>query len=264
MTTQMQQTMLQAMQLMRQGDLKAATRALQQGLHGDRSSDQSASRWDRRPGPIDLDGEYVVVSGEAPEAGREPPRGPGRHDGVGSFTAERFAGGTGALDYKLFVPDAVPEGTTPPLLLMLHGCTQTPDDFARGTRMNALARQHGYVVAYPAQAQGSNASRCWNWFRAQDQQRGRGEAALLAELARHLVDAHKLDERRVYAAGLSAGGAMAAVLANTYPDLFAAIGVHSGLPFGVAHDLPTAFAAMKRAQRSGRHRAARWSRGTHE
>jgi poly(hydroxyalkanoate) depolymerase family esterase len=155
------------------------------------------------------------------------------------------------LDYKLFIPSAL-RAEPAPLLLMLHGCTQTPGDFAQGTRMNVIAQQHGYVVAYPAQAQGSNPNKCWNWFRAQHQQRGRGEAALLAELARHLAGAHALDERRVYAAGLSAGGAMAAVLANTYPDVFSAVGVHSGLPFGIAHDLPTAFAAMKGNQRSAR------------
>jgi poly(hydroxyalkanoate) depolymerase family esterase len=128
---------------------------------------------------------------------------------------------------------------------MLHGCTQSPEDFARGTRMNTLAQQHGYVVAYPAQAKSRNASKCWNWFRSRDQQRGQGEPAIIAALTLHLVRAHGLDKRRVYAAGLSAGGAMAAVLAGIYPDVYAAIGVHSGLPFGVAHDLPTAFAAMK-------------------
>jgi len=130
---------------------------------------------------------------------------------------------------------------------MLHGCMQSPDDFARGTRMNVLAQEHGYAVAYPAQAKSKNACKCWNWFRSRDQQRGQGEPAILAALTLHLVKAHGLDERRVYVAGLSAGGAMATVLASTYPDVYAAIGVHSGLPFGVAHDLPSAFAAMKQA-----------------
>jgi poly(hydroxyalkanoate) depolymerase family esterase len=148
------------------------------------------------------------------------------------------------MNYKLFIPSGLCEA--PPLIVMLHGCTQTPDDFARGTRVNALAQEHGYVVAYPAQAQSKNASKCWNWFRSQDQQRGQGEPALIAALTRHLVKVHGLDARRLYAAGLSAGGAMAAVLGNTYPDVFAAIGVHSGLPFGVARDLPSAFAAMKK------------------
>ncbi|HVF62681.1 MAG TPA: PHB depolymerase family esterase, partial [Casimicrobiaceae bacterium] len=150
----------------------------------------------------------------------------------------------GAIDYKLFVPDGL-GATTAPLIVMLHGCTQSPDDFARGTRMNTFAREHGYVVAYPAQAKNRNASRCWNWFQSQDQQRGRGEPWLLAQLTHDVVKRYGLDDRRVFVAGMSAGGAMAAVLGSIYPDVYAAIGVHSGLPFGAAHDLPSAFAAMK-------------------
>ena len=161
----------------------------------------------------------------------------------GEFRDHRFTCEAGSMHYKLFIPAGV--RARAPLIVMLHGCTQSPDDFARGTRMNALAQEHGYVVAYPAQSKGKNPSKCWNWFRSGDQQRGQGEPAMLAALTRHLVEAHRLDERRVYVAGLSAGGAMAAVLANTYPDVYAAIGVHSGLPFGVARDLPSAFAAMK-------------------
>ena len=245
MTAKFQHTMHQAMHLMRQGDLMAATRALQQGLQNNGSVDADAAAWVRPRVPLDLEGDFTVVADAARDSEPAASRAPKREDGAGTFSEQRFACNAGTLNYKLFIPDALPEGATPPLLLMLHGCKQTPDDFARGTRMNALAQRHGYVVAYPAQAQGNNASKCWNWFRAQDQQRGRGEAALLAALAQHLVDAHALDGRRVYAAGLSAGGAMAAVLANTYPDVFAAVGVHSGLPFGVARDLPTALAAMK-------------------
>jgi poly(hydroxyalkanoate) depolymerase family esterase len=186
--------------------------------------------------------------------GRDPQHAPGRypHEAPlpatddpqrGGFGNHRFTCAAGSLHYKLFIPAGVRAGA--PLIVMLHGCTQSPDDFARGTQMNALAQEHGYVVAYPAQSKGKNASKCWNWFRSGDQQRGQGEPAILAALTRHLVEAHGLDERRVYVAGLSAGGAMAAVLANTYPDVYAAIGVHSGLPFGIARDLPSAFAAMK-------------------
>ena len=251
MTMKMQHTMQQAMRLMQQGDLMAATHALQRGLQSNCSTSQRAAEdIPLAAAPTELEGEFSVIADEAREPSPERPA--PREDDAGRFSEKRFTSGVGTLNYKLFIPGALPRGTMPPLLLMLHGCTQTPDDFARGTRMNSLAQQHGYVVAYPAQAQGNNASKCWNWFRPQDQQRGRGEAALLAELAQHLVYAYELDPRRVYAAGLSAGGAMAAVLANTYPDVFSAIGVHSGLPFGVAHDLPTAFAAMKQGQRLGR------------
>ncbi|HSC99171.1 MAG TPA: PHB depolymerase family esterase [Casimicrobiaceae bacterium] len=181
---------------------------------------------------------------EAPAS--EPHDGPildGDDQRQGEFRDHRFTCEAGSMHYKLFIPAGV--RARAPLIVMLHGCTQSPDDFARGTRMNALAQEHGYVVAYPAQSKGKNPSKCWNWFRSDDQQRGQGEPAMLAALTRHLVEAHRLDERRVYVAGLSAGGAMAAVLANTYPDVYAAIGVHSGLPFGVARDLPSAFAAMK-------------------
>ncbi|MEO7065564.1 MAG: PHB depolymerase family esterase, partial [Rhodanobacter sp.] len=160
-----------------------------------------------------------------------------------TFEARRFVGEPGELDYKLYVPAGL-DTTHAPLLLMLHGCTQSPDDFARGTRMNTLAEQHGYVVAYPEQPASRNATHCWNWFRRSDQQRGCGEPALLAALTRQLIATHHLDERRVYVAGLSAGGAMAAVLANTHPELYTAIGVHSGLPIGLADDVPSAFAAM--------------------
>lgn len=148
------------------------------------------------------------------------------------------------IAYKLFVP-ARGAGQKRPLLLMLHGCTQDPDDFAAGTQMNRLAAERGFLVLYPTQTKQHNAAKCWNWFLPQHQQRERGEPALLAALTQSVMADHAVDPARVYVAGLSAGGAMAHILARTHPELFAAVGVHSGLPIGAAKDLMSAVAAMK-------------------
>jgi poly(hydroxyalkanoate) depolymerase family esterase len=164
----------------------------------------------------------------------------------GTFVEHLFASAAGQCRYKLYVPVQYTAGsqTTYPLLLMLHGCTQSPDDFAAGTRMNELAEQHGFLVAYPAQSAKANGSRCWNWFRPGDQMRAGGEPAMLAALTQDIVLKYAVDSKRVYVAGLSAGGAMAVILGATYPDVFAAVGSHSGLPYRAAHDIPSAFAAM--------------------
>ena len=130
---------------------------------------------------------------------------------------------------------------------MLHGCTQNPDDFALGTGMNeaALASDEGFFVLYPAQNSQANPSRCWNWFKRSHQQRDLGEPALLAAMTCDVIKGYAIDPQRVYVAGLSAGGAMAAILGDAYPDIFAAVGVHSGLAVGAAKDVNSAFSAMK-------------------
>jgi poly(hydroxyalkanoate) depolymerase family esterase len=151
-----------------------------------------------------------------------------------------------SVAYKLFVP-ARRAGGPRPLLLMLHGCTQDPEDFATGTRMNRLAAELGFLVLYPTQTQKHNPGKCWNWFLPQHQQAGRGEPALLAALTQAVMREHGADPARVYVAGLSAGGAMAAIVGAAYPDLFAAVGVHSGLAPGAARNLPEALAAMRGA-----------------
>ncbi|WP_252106683.1 MULTISPECIES: PHB depolymerase family esterase [unclassified Halomonas] len=165
----------------------------------------------------------------------------------GTFTAGRFANRVGARDYKLYTPSGY-QGQPMALVVMLHGCTQNPDDFAAGTAMNQLAEEQTFCVLYPAQPASANTSKCWNWFKAQDQARDGGEPELLAGMTRQVLDAYHLDGSRVFVAGLSAGAAMATTLAMTYPELFAAVGVHSGLPHGVAKSLPDALAAMQGGQ----------------
>ncbi len=163
--------------------------------------------------------------------------------GEGTFTAHSFANEAGARDYKLYIPSRTV--THPPLVVMLHGCTQSPDDFAAGTGMNLLAEQEGFLVAYPGQSTRDHGQRCWNWYQPGDQARGLGEAEIIAGLTREVMQSYDVDPRRVYIAGLSAGGAAAANVALAYPDLYAAVGVHSGLAAGCAGDVSSALTTMR-------------------
>jgi poly(hydroxyalkanoate) depolymerase family esterase len=167
------------------------------------------------------------------------------------FIDGTYSNAAGSRAYRLFIPSRYQAGQPIPLIVMLHGCTQSPDDFAAGTRMNFIAEEQTCFVVYPAQRSDANQAKCWNWFRTTDQQRDGGEPSLIAGITRHIMRDYSVDPVRVYVGGLSAGAAAAAIMGATYNDLYAAIGVHSGLACGAAVDLPSAFAAMRQGSASG-------------
>jgi len=236
MNAAFQTSMAEATRLMQGGDLQAATAAIQAALAG--------AALPTAPTADDLN----VIDVEAHEVGRAAPKQPAptvKPGPAGQFISGSHAeGSAGTREYKLYIPpDSFQEPL--PLVLMLHGCTQNPDDFAAGTGMNEAALKRGFYVLYPAQTQHANSSRCWNWFKHNHQKRGRGEPALLAGMTKDVMARYNIDPQRVYVAGLSAGGAMAAILGDAYPDLFAAVGVHSGLATGSATNVQTALSVMQ-------------------
>ena len=233
--------MKQARRLTGAADLRAATAAIQTAM-------RLASSFQAPAAPATPAGLKRARPGTSfrPDPVREAPdlRDVGEEPLAGEFIAGNHLDARGHRDYRLYIPPQA--GAAPlPLVVMLHGCTQDAVDFAAGTGMNTAAQAQGFFVLYPEQAQQANPQRCWNWFKHSHQKRDRGEPALLAGMVRETIARHAIDPDRVYVAGLSAGGAMAAILANAYPEIFAAVGVHSGLAVGAAGDLASAMMAMR-------------------
>ena len=269
--------MKRATELTRAGRLADATALIQGALAGATpSATTTATTAEALPVDEVIEGEYVEIDAARdtrnaaasaasaehtkPDAGRlkvflrkwrrdapaaQPPSSSADPNAAGAFVSGQYSNAAGARAYKLYVPSSHVDGQSLPLIVMLHGCTQAPDDFAAGTQMNVIAEEHRCFVLYPEQSTAANHSRCWNWFRREDQVRDRGEPAIIAGMTLEIAGRYGIDTRRVYIAGLSAGGAMAAVMTVTYPELFAAVGIHSGLACCSAHDLPSALAAMR-------------------
>jgi poly(hydroxyalkanoate) depolymerase family esterase len=281
MSPDMNITMAEALRLTRAGRLTEATAVLQRGLASagtpvpHESTDAppladvahlrlpvSTSRPMRRPelqrahaastrhGPLqNLPGlpDNIVGSAGWDGAARSPSGGAAARAAAapgGEIRHLTHTDGAGTRGYDLYIPTSYPGGPVP-LMVMLHGGKQNGLDFAAGTRMNEFAEQHTFLVAYPEQSSTANSGRYWNWFSPSDQQANTGEPALIAGITREVMRDLAVDPTRVYLAGFSAGGAMAAVMAATYPDLYAAVGVHSGIAYRAAHDVGSAFVAMR-------------------
>ncbi|MEM7711091.1 MAG: PHB depolymerase family esterase [Pseudomonadota bacterium] len=258
--------MRRSLEMTRGGDLSGATRAIQDALGGGGSetaevSDPPPDPPARRTATRAPDVEDAEVVEEVPARRARAPLGEtlktlrpgGRPSGGGAapglapgarLERRRHACAHGTRTVRLHVPASVQDGGAAGLLVMLHGCTQDPDDFARGTGMDGLAEAHRLVIAWPGQERSANAQACWNWFEPSQNGLG-GESALIADLARDLGAEFDVPPGRTFVAGLSAGGAMAAATATAHPEVFAAAGVHSGLAPGAARDMGSAFAAMR-------------------
>ena len=267
----------EATELMRTGNLVDATEAIQRALTGQSPLTQAKAKAKASPqhqapaaaGPVErrrakrpvvhlhanLDVQDAVVKERAAPAptpaftrpAPAPAAAPAGHANAeqpGSFERVAFVHAGARHQYRLYVPPGAAAGTAMPLVLMLHGCTQNAEDFATGTGMNLAAAPANALVLYAAQSRSANPNGCWNWFEPENQQRGTGEPALLVAMVRDVMAHHPVDAQRVYAAGLSAGGAMAALLGREYPDVFAAVGVHSGLQAGAADNMMAALSAM--------------------
>ena len=232
-TKLLRESMLKAARLTGMGKLLDATRSIQQILFGTQPPEQHPPQHPPQP--------------ESPPAKPAAEQAPARLTRSSSFTKHAFAFEGQSYPYRLYIPSATQAAVDKPmpLVVLLHGCKQDALDFAHGTAMNELAEQHHAMVLYPEQTPGGNAMMCWNWFEPDHQQADRGEPGMIAALTQKIATQHSANPSRIYVAGLSAGGSMAAVVAGLYPDLFAAVGVHSGLAAGAAQDVMSAFSAMR-------------------
>jgi poly(hydroxyalkanoate) depolymerase family esterase len=281
-----QDTLREATRLTRAGQLTEATALLQRMLRGDCAPAAAAPAPSglllpgRAPPTIDLEANDVgeadrTIPAEEPTAAprrrrplfdrakdgtwlglRGPKHAPASLTDIvpegAKFIEGTYSNKAGSRTYKLFIPSGYHQGQPLPLVVMLHGCTQSPDDFAAGTRMNFIAEERNCLVVYPAQGSDANPSKCWNWFRSVDQRRDQGEPSLIAGITRQVMQDYSVDPGHIFVAGLSAGGAAAAIMGSTYSDLYAAVGIHSGLACGAATDMPSAFAAMRQGGGGGR------------
>jgi poly(hydroxyalkanoate) depolymerase family esterase len=238
MNTSLQNLMREATRLTQSGKLHEATAVIQNALRNPKQTPSAPLATSRLPS--DSSDSPIILDGCVFEVGD----GDGDVDPQEQFVEGRHTDNSLTRRYKLYTPPGN-KGKRLSLVVMLHGCTQNSDDFSAGTGMNKLAKEHGFYVLYPEQSANANAQRCWNWFKKDHQGRGEGESAFLANLTLDIVNRYDIDPHRIYIAGLSAGGAMAAIVAAAYPELFAAVGIHSGLAAGTASNVSEALVAMK-------------------
>ncbi|MGH3832246.1 MAG: extracellular catalytic domain type 1 short-chain-length polyhydroxyalkanoate depolymerase [Pseudonocardiaceae bacterium] len=228
----------EALRLTRAGQLTEAMAHLRRGLGGDPPDATAAAT---HPGLATILRRLTTLPGTG--AVGSPSR-TGASNPAGEIQHRTHTEPAGTRPYDLYIPTGY-TGNPVPLVVMLHGGKQNAADFAAGTRMNDHGERHTFLVAYPEQSTAANTGGYWNWFNPGDQTAGRGEPAIIAGITHQVMRDHAVDPTRIYIAGLSAGGAMAAVMAATYPDLYAAVGVHSGLTYRAAHDVASAFTAMR-------------------
>lgn len=230
--------MHKALALVRGGRLQDATACIQESLADHEGGHPARARDDLAlngpaASPRVCDAQDIVFKPLSPE--NEPSR----------VIESEFPTKMGHLAYRLFVPERRATLGLTPLVVMLHGCQQNARDFAAGTQMDQVAGKEGCFVVYPQQSNRANPAACWNWFKHTHQVREKGEPQAIVDLVSYLVGTFKIDASRIYIAGLSAGGSMAAILGEQYPEVFSAVGVHSGLPSGMARNLPDALQAMQ-------------------